>query len=139
MDPLLAACILLGGSLALLGLFFGYGAWCASRESARSMAELALARHIGDAAAALAAERLDALNEAKLLLVSRARSAQEDVDRAAALDAALSGAPAGDELAAVDRLLRARAGARRAGPSEPPGEAPASGDGHGAPGLGGTG
>lgn len=132
MEPTVVALALGLPALTLLAIGAGWGARAYAAHH-----EVALLRSLLDAAAALAASRLDALNEAKALLVSRSRLAQEDVDRARALDEAVAGAPPGDELAAVERLLQARAGARREGPSEPSREALPEGNGRGPEGVDG--
>lgn len=138
MDPLTA--VVAAGSLVLAGIASAVACLLLGRslEARAGGAELGLERDRRERSDALAAERGQMLSAAQERIVARARAAQDDADAARALDAAVLGAPPGDELAAVERLLRADAAARRATQAGAPGEGgrPA-GDAGGAAAVGG--
>jgi hypothetical protein len=93
-------------------------------------AELALAEDDRDEHAALSEHRRGLLEQAKLLLAEEDADGRRAAERRALLDDALAGAPAGDRLAAVERVLRAHAEhrARRAAEAgAPPAGPPAPG------------
>lgn len=105
---------------AVLGLVAVLVALAAARRDARSQearagaAELALERNRAERAEALAAERLELLDEAKQLLADAAADGARVVAEHAELADALRRAPPGGRLDAVARVLSARAADRRA-------------------------
>lgn len=115
MDPLLFGVLIFACALALLGLFFGHGAWCASREAARGAAELAQVHQLRQAAETLAADRLVQLEQQLAREQLRAQADARAEERAAEREALRAGAGSDADLA--DRLLDAR---------DPPGGAPSA-------------
>lgn len=94
----------LGLALAMLGLFWGFGAWCASRETARGASDLALVRERLERAQRDLAESQERVAEVLERERRRSQGASEDVARAAEREA--DRAAAGTDDALAERVLR---------------------------------
>lgn len=125
---------ILGLVLALFALHQRGIARAVEQERRASAAELALAHHLRDAAAALAAHRLDLLHEAQRLIADASRGDQALADLAAELARVPD---AGDPRERAERMLFARIAARQGRASGPGTPGPAAGPDGGTPGDGG--